>query len=595
MKINKIYSNKPEIFPAIEFHDGLNVIFGQVRDYKEKDKDVHNLGKTFLITIIDFCLLVGIDNRHPFKINESAFKDFVFFIEIYDENKRITIRRSTERHTKVSIYTGTLSYQYLTQLDDELWTYRDILLRDAVEIVDSIVKIYPLHPRYNYRKALSYVMRRQTDYGEVFKTSPFSHSPDSDWKLFLALILGFDYEDFAEKYRLNSLIDERETYAKSLKKALPKNANYDEIKTIIDLKSREIHGMVSIVDSYEFESLDREIVFETVQDIDAEISLLNSEIYKLRYENKEMADSIERDIPFNFDDVRDLFNEVRLYMPEALVKDYHEVEEFNRIIFQDRKLRMQDTITKNNATIGIMQSKLSKLSDQRSENILILRDSDIFSKHKRYSEVLRKKEEELSGLKITLSEIERVTLAEGEIRNLKSSLNTVINRLQESIKYPSKTYESIKKSFEQNIKEILSVDAILTVDINKNGNPDPDAKILDAKFMKETNESRGTTYKKMLCVAFDLALAEEYASSGYYKFIYHDGVLEGLDNRRKVSYLNLIRRKCEELDLQYIMTVIDSDVPRDDSDGKKMFSGHEIVRSLNDQGDEGRLFKMPPF
>ena len=346
MKINKVYCNKPEIFPTIEFHDGLNVIFGQVRDYKELDKDVHNLGKTFLITVIDFCLLVGIDNKHPFKVNESAFKDFVFYIELYDEGKRITIKRSTEKPTKASIYTGSLAHHEFTQLPDELWTYSEVVLKDAVEIIDNIVKIYPIYPNYNYRKALSYIMRRQTDYNEVFKTSPFAHSPDSDWKLFLSLLLGLDYEKFAEKYRTNSLIDERETYAKSLKKALAKNSNYDEVKTIIAIKSKEIEDMTSIVDSYEFEDLDNEIIFETVQDIDTEISKLNSEIYKLRYENTEMRESIERDIPFNFDDVRELFEEVRLYMPEALIKDYTEIEEFNKILFRDRKNRIRETVAK---------------------------------------------------------------------------------------------------------------------------------------------------------------------------------------------------------------------------------------------------------
>ena len=235
------------------------------------------------------------------------------------------------------------------------------------------------------------------------------------------------------------------------------------------------------------------------------------------------------------------------------------------------------------------------MSEQRSINISILRDSDVFSKHKKYNELLRRREEELNNLKSILADLEKITIAEREVRNLKSSLNTIINSLQEYIQNPSRTYQSIKRSFEYNIKEILSVDAILTIDINKNGNPDPDTKILDAKFSKETNESRGTTYRKMLCVAFDLSLAEEYVNSGYYRYLYHDGVLEGLDNRRKVSYLNLVRKKCADLDLQYIVTVIDSDVPRDEADGKQMFTETEVIRWLSDQGNEGRLFKMPAF
>jgi len=43
------------------------------------------------------------------------------------------------------------------------------------------------------------------------------------------------------------------------------------------------------------------------------------------------------------------------------------------------------------------------------------------------------------------------------------------------------------------------------------------------------------------------------------------------------------------------MTAIDDDVPRDDEDKKIDFDPAEIIRELHDQGDDGRLFKMPRF
>lgn len=47
--------------------------------------------------------------------------------------------------------------------------------------------------------------------------------------------------------------------------------------------------------------------------------------------------------------------------------------------------------------------------------------------------------------------------------------------------------------------------------------------------------------------------------------------------------------------VQYILTVIDSDLPRDEADGKVIFDDREVIRSLHDQGDDGRLFRMPAF
>jgi uncharacterized protein YydD (DUF2326 family) len=42
-------------------------------------------------------------------------------------------------------------------------------------------------------------------------------------------------------------------------------------------------------------------------------------------------------------------------------------------------------------------------------------------------------------------------------------------------------------------------------------------------------------------------------------------------------------------------TDIDDDIPRDDQDKKMEFDAAEIVRELHDQGDDGRLFRMPRF
>jgi uncharacterized protein YydD (DUF2326 family) len=58
-----LYSNKPELFEPIAFRSGLNVVLGEIRLPENKKKDTHNLGKTTLGSLIDFCLLAGRDPR----------------------------------------------------------------------------------------------------------------------------------------------------------------------------------------------------------------------------------------------------------------------------------------------------------------------------------------------------------------------------------------------------------------------------------------------------------------------------------------------------------------------------------------------------
>ncbi|HIF9391738.1 TPA: DUF2326 domain-containing protein, partial [Photobacterium damselae] len=78
-----------------------------------------------------------------------------------------------------------------------------------------------------------------------------------------------------------------------------------------------------------------------------------------------------------------------------------------------------------------------------------------------------------------------------------------------------------------------------------------------------------------------------YSYLDFVRFIYHDGGLETLDERKKKAFLNFIRTNLELFGTQYILTVIDSDMPK----GVK-FTDEEIVLILHDNGPSGRLFKM---
>jgi len=73
--------------------------------------------------------------------------------------------------------------------------------------------------------------------------------------------------------------------------------------------------------------------------------------------------------------------------------------------------------------------------------------------------------------------------------------------------------------------------------------------------------------------------------------VFHDGVFESLDDRKKGNLLSVIRQYAD-LGLQPIITLIDSDAPPAAEDGKPVFASEEIVVRLHDEDDDGRLFRM---
>ena len=101
----------------------------------------------------------------------------------------------------------------------------------------------------------------------------------------------------------------------------------------------------------------------------------------------------------------------------------------------------------------------------------------------------------------------------------------------------------------------------------------------------------GHTYKKLLCIAFDLAVLRAHLNDKFPHFVFHDGVFESLDKRKKENLLSTLRQY-SEMGIQSIITLIDSDLPERGDEEEPVFNEDEVVLRLHDEGDQGRLFRM---
>jgi uncharacterized protein YydD (DUF2326 family) len=72
-------------------------------------------------------------------------------------------------------------------------------------------------------------------------------------------------------------------------------------------------------------------------------------------------------------------------------------------------------------------------------------------------------------------------------------------------------------------------------------------------------------------------------------------ILEGLDNRKKITFIELVREVIAAGRIQYVLSTIDTDLPRDDDDGRLPFRDEEVIPALHDDAPGGRLFRMDEF
>jgi uncharacterized protein YydD (DUF2326 family) len=88
-----------------------------------------------------------------------------------------------------------------------------------------------------------------------------------------------------------------------------------------------------------------------------------------------------------------------------------------------------------------------------------------------------------------------------------------------------------------------------------------------------------------------MAVLRAHLHDKFPRFVYHDGVFESLDDRKKENLLAVVRRYTE-LGIQSVITLIDSDLPARTKDDSSVFDDTEIVLRLHDENEYGRLFKM---
>lgn len=140
--------------------------------------------------------------------------------------------------------------------------------------------------------------------------------------------------------------------------------------------------------------------------------------------------------------------------------------------------------------------------------------------------------------------LHRLQELRGEIRGLTEACVHLQSEIETNVEAQNSDKTSlfsvIRVYFSEIVEEVLAHKALLSVSPNNNGHLEFKAEILDDKG-KATSADLGHTYRKLLCIAFDLAIVRAHLDDKFPRFVYHDSVLESLDDRKKANLLKVIR------------------------------------------------------
>ncbi|HFL5817008.1 MULTISPECIES: DUF2326 domain-containing protein [Enterobacter] len=566
----------------------------EIRLPENRGKDTHNLGKTTLGRLLDFGFLAKRDPKFFLFKHSDLFKEFIFFLEIELEDASfVTIRRSVKEATKISFKRHQAGHQDLSGLALTEWDHVNMPFERARELLDGVLDWRAIKP-WAYRKGLGYLLRSQDDFRDVFHLRKFA-AAHSDWKPFLAHVLGFDAQLIVEHYEKEEQLSKKQAIAQTIKNELGGSIeDISKIEGILLLKQKEAEKKQTLLDAFDFRTQDKDSTKQLVDDIDVKIASLNAERYSYNQTKKKIISSLEEDqILFNPDEAQRLFEEAGVLFKGQIKKDFQQLIDFNRAITDERRGYLQEEREEVEAELKRINAELNFLGKKRSEMLSFLSETDIFGKYKQVSDEMVILRADITSLERQRGFLHRLQELRKEIRALTEERGNLQAQIEANVEKQNSDQDSlfsaIRVFFNEIVEEVIDRKALLSVSPNQLGHLEFKAEILDESG-NATSADLGHTYRKLLCIAFDLAVLRAHLDEKYPRFVYHDGVFESLDDRKKENLLAIIRRYAE-LGLQPIITLIDSDLPVRAGD-QPVFSSDEIVITLHDEGEKGRIFKM---
>ena len=414
----------------------------------------------------------------------------------------------------------------------------------------------------------------------------------------MAKLFGLNPDLVTQKYELDDEVVDLRKKADEIQQTVPtvRTRNLNELRMDVSNRRAELAETEGRLDRFRFAQEELRISKETAEELENEDAELTDRISNLDYDIGQIKASMSRTVMFDLAHIEKVFKETETYFSPQLSKNYEELLQFNRTITTERskflKQQLRD-LEKERADLAARKVEVDETGARYYE---ILQERDTFKKFKSLQKEQAVQRAELESRLMQIRQLQALQIAEHNYRAKQAERTALVEQIDSQVSQGTPIHEKISSEFSRMVRRVLSLTGRVFLEMNKSGNIDPrhtaDPPKTDAGA---SSQSEGTTYKRLLCILFDLAVLKAYADQPFFQFVYHDGVLETMDDRKKFALLKLLKEFAAETGVQYIFSVIQSEMPMQEDGHRLEFTGNEIIRELSDVGTKGRLFQMAQF
>lgn len=548
MFLKRFYSTPNNIFPIIEFHDGVNFIYGKKEHGDDPKTSLNGIGKSTLLDLIDFCLFSSFDKfRSPRLFSAKELIDkHSFTLEFEVDGLYYQITRSIAEPSKILF--GEIGQEP-----------QELTVKEAQQkMCDLVFKNEEYEGKYSnkwFRKLIPFFVKIQRIKKEKF-IDPISYTPESsvsELNQYHLFFLGIDNSLTKSNYEIQCELKKKKPAIAELKKIIEETyglKNISEVFTQITNIKTEVGTLEKALGTFKLDpvynsaEVDVNSLTSKIKDILQKNILDRKRIFEYQesYRNKGEIDVAK---------VSKVYKELSESLSIAVKKTLNDAINFRESLSRSRQDFIKKEIENIQKNVTNREKEMRSLEGKRVEIFSFLQAKEALKDLTEGFNSIGKKKQVLSDLegkvkvfedfkreeaelKIEESKLERQALDFiSEIRGEIEAFRKVVSEVYNAI-YPASKDKSI---FDILLEENSQSKLKITVEV-------------PAMFSKGKNQGRTLVY--------DLSVLINGIRSGirFPRFLIHDGIFDGIDKGHFVALYHYLEKLTSEgFRFQYIVTL----------------------------------------
>lgn len=539
MFLNKIYSEPRGLFNSavcvdgvIHFKKGINFIFGK-KDPNNPTDSLNGIGKSFLLDLVDFCLLAGIKKNDNPRLHEAQehLIDFVIVLEFEIEGKTYLIKRSFETPDKVEF--GLIGE---TKVFEEK--------RELSEVLCNLIFKNPNYPGYYdsnlLRKLLPFFLKIHKPGKDKFNDpiEYVSNCKPTELNQYHLFFMGIDNSILHKNYEIQSALSEKEPALKEIKKFVLLTYGLKKITEVdsqVDTLNKEIKKLENNINNFK--------LAEEYKDTEQGANKLTEEIKEEVYNNfsdskkiEQYKSSIEiKDDLKNLRKIESIYSDLNQILGEKIKKTLADAVTFRNALSNSRKSFLLNEIEELEGNISVRDQIIKIKEEQRAKLFEFLKAKAAIKDLTEAFTTLNEKKKQVGDLEGRVKlyndinkEKAKLVVQEKEVQaqilnyldEIKSDVTSFRDIFSEVY---NKVYPENKNKSVFSIAEDLGKKQKISIDIT-------------FPAMRSEGKNQGRT------LIYDIAILLNAIEKNIKcpRFLAHDGIFDGMDKAHFVAVCSLL-------------------------------------------------------